>query len=60
MAITSIYVFGVPWLAYLKGWQIAYVWRIKKFMLSELLKISLLTVLHSNLIKLKKKLSLFR
>ena len=60
MAITSIYVFGVPWLAYLKGWKIAYVWGIKKFMLTEFLKISLLTVVHSNLIKLKKKLSLFR
>ena len=53
-AITTIYLFGVPWLAYLKGWQIAYVWGIKKFLLAELLKIGLLTLIVKQSLKLKK------
>jgi len=53
-AITTIYLFGVPWLAYLKGWQIAYVWGIKKFLLAELFKIGLLTLIVKQSLKLKK------
>ena len=53
-AIATIYLFGVPWLAYLKGWQIAYVWGIKKFLLAELFKIGLLTLIVKQSLKLKK------
>ena len=54
LSITSIYIFGVPWLTFLKGWEFAYVWGIEKFMLAELFKIALLTLLYSNIIKFKK------
>tara|TARA_Y100000590_G_scaffold290474_1_gene326954 strand:- start:628 stop:1176 length:549 start_codon:yes stop_codon:yes gene_type:complete len=53
-AIATIYLFGVPWLAYLKGWQIAYVWGIKKFLLAELFKIGLLTLIARQSLKLRK------
>ena len=54
IAIATIYLFGVPWLAYLKGWQIAYVWGIKKFLLAELFKIGLLTLIARQSLKLRK------
>ena len=54
IAIATIYLFGVPWLAYLKGWQIAYVWGIKKFLLAELFKIGLLTLIANQSLKLRK------
>ena len=53
-AVSTIYIFGVPWLALLKGWQVAYVWGIKKFMLAELFKICLLTVISKQSLKLRK------
>ena len=53
-AISTIYIFGVPWLALLKGWQVAYVWGIKKFLLAELFKICLLTVISKQSLKLRK------
>ena len=42
LSIFAIYLTGVPWLAYLAGWEIAYVWGIKNFVLAELLKITIL------------------
>ncbi len=54
MAITSIYVFGVPWLAYLKGWDIAYVYGFKQVILSDILKIGLITVISKHTIKIRK------
>ena len=53
-AVSTIYIFGVPWLALLKGWQVAYVWGIKKFLLAELFKICLLTVISKQSLKLRK------
>jgi len=53
-AVSTIYIFGVPWLALLKGWQIAYVWGVKKFLLAELFKICLLTVISKQSLKLRK------
>ena len=37
LSIFAIYLTGVPWLAYLSGWEIAYVWGIKNFILAEIL-----------------------
>ena len=31
LSIFAIYITGVPWLAYLAGWEVAYVWGIKNF-----------------------------
>ena len=53
-AVSTIYIFGVPWLALLKGWQVGYVWGIKKFLLAELFKICLLTVISKQSLKLRK------
>ena len=47
---------GVPWLAYLAGWEVAYVWGIKNFVLAEILKLQYL--LYSE--KLLKIGNLFR
>ena len=44
LSIFAIYLTGVPWLAYLAGWEIAYVWGIKNFVLAELLKITILAI----------------
>ena len=43
-AVSTIYLFGLPWLAYLKGWEIAYVYGFKQVILSDVLKICLITV----------------
>ena len=29
LSIIAIYLTGVPWLAYLAGWEVAYIWGIK-------------------------------
>ena len=43
LAIFAIYITGVPWLAYLAGWEVAYVWGIKNFVLAEIFKIAIRT-----------------
>ena len=53
-AIFVIYLTGVPWLAYLKGWEIAYIWGIKNFMLAEIFKISILALSAEKLLKFRK------
>ena len=45
LSIFAIYITGVPWLAYLAGWEVAYVWGIKNFLLAEFLKISILVLI---------------
>ena len=45
---------GVPWLAYLAGWEIAYVWGIKNFVLAEIFKISILALSTEKLLKIRK------
>ena len=52
-SIFVIYVTGVPWLAYLAGWEIAYVWGIKNFVLAEIFKISILTLSTEKLLEIR-------
>ncbi len=54
LSIFVIYLTGVPWLAYLAGWEVAYVWGIKNFILAEIFKISILALLVDKLLKLRK------
>jgi biotin transport system substrate-specific component len=54
LSISVIYLTGVPWLAYLVGWEVAYVWGIKNFVLAELFKISILALSTEKLLKFRK------
>ena len=54
LSISSIYLVGVPWLAYLAGWEIAYVWGIKNFILAEFFKIAILAMSAEKLVKFRK------
>ena len=54
MSIFAIYITGVPWLTYLAGWKVAYVWGIKNFVLAELLKIAILALSAEKLLKFRK------
>ena len=54
ISIFAIYITGVPWLAYLAGWEIAYVWGIKNFVLAEILKIAILSLSTEKLLKVRK------
>ena len=54
LAIFAIYITGVPWLAYLAGWEVAYVWGIKNFVLAEIFKIAILTISTEKLLKIRK------
>ena len=54
LSIFAIYVTGVPWLAYLAGWEIAYVWGVKNFVLAEIFKISILALSTEKLLKVRK------
>ncbi len=53
-AVCAIYLTGVPWLAYLAGWEIAYVWGIKNFVLAEIFKVAILALTAEKLLKLRK------
>ena len=52
-AVSTIYLFGLPWLAYLKGWDIAYVYGFKQVILSDMFKIGLITVISKQTIKIR-------
>ena len=52
-AVSTIYLFGLPWLAYLKGWEIAYVYGFKQVILSDVLKICLITVISRQTLKIR-------
>jgi len=52
-AVSTIYLFGLPWLAYLKGWEIAYVYGFKQVILSDVLKICLITVISKQTLKIR-------
>ena len=54
LSILAIYITGVPWLAYLAGWEVAYIWGIKNFILAEIFKISILTLSTEKLLKFRK------
>ena len=54
LSIFVIYLTGVPWLAYLAGWEIAYVWGIKNFVLAEIFKIAILSLSAEKLLKVRK------
>ena len=54
LSILAIYITGVPWLAYLAGWEVAYIWGIKNFVLAEIFKISILTLSTEKLLKFRK------
>ena len=41
-------------MAYLAGWEIAYVWGIKNFVLAEIFKIAILTLSTEKILKLRK------
>ena len=53
LAVSTIYLFGLPWLAYLKGWKIAYVYGFKQVILSDILKIGLITVMSKQVLKIR-------
>ena len=53
LSIFIIYFTGVPWLAHLAGWEIAYVWGIKNFVLAEIFKILILTLSVEKLLKFR-------
>ena len=53
LAVSTIYLFGLPWLAYLKGWEIAYIYGFKQVILSDLLKIALITVVSKQTLKIR-------
>ena len=52
-AVSTIYLFGLPWLAYLKGWDIAYVYGFKQVILSDIFKIGLMTVISKQTLKIR-------
>ena len=52
-AVSTIYLFGLPWLAYLKGWEIAYIYGFKQVILSDILKIGLITVISKQTFKIR-------
>ena len=52
-AVSTIYLFGLPWLAYLKGWEIAYVYGFKQVILSDILKIGIITVISKQTLKIR-------
>ena len=52
-AVSTIYLFGLPWLAYLKGWEIAYIYGFKQVILSDILKICLITVISRQTLKIR-------
>ena len=52
-AVSTIYLFGLPWLAYLKGWNIAYIYGFKQVILSDILKIGLLTIISKHTLKIR-------
>ena len=54
LSIFAIYLTGVPWLAYLAGWEVAYIWGIKNFVLAEIFKVSILALTTEKLLKLRK------
>ena len=54
LSILAIYITGVPWLAYLAGWEVAYVWGIKNFVLAEIFKISILVISTEKLLKFRQ------
>tara|TARA_B100001121_G_scaffold302672_1_gene315549 strand:- start:629 stop:1177 length:549 start_codon:yes stop_codon:yes gene_type:complete len=54
LSVFAIYLTGVPWLAHLAGWEIAYVWGIKNFVLAEIFKIAILTISTEKILKLRK------
>ena len=53
LSIFAIYITGIPWLAYLAGWEIAYVWGIKNFLLAEVFKIIILALSTEKLLKIR-------
>ena len=52
-AVSTIYLFGLPWLAYLKGWEIAYIYGFKQVIFSDILKIGLITVISKQTLKIR-------
>tara|TARA_B100000029_G_C17041604_1_gene766125 strand:- start:35 stop:583 length:549 start_codon:yes stop_codon:yes gene_type:complete len=54
LSVFAIYLTGVPWLAHLAGWEIAYVWGVKNFVLAELFKIAILAISAEKLLKIRK------
>ena len=54
LSIIAIYLTGVPWLAYLAGWEVAYIWGIKNFVLPEIFKITILVLTTQKLLKYRK------
>ena len=54
LSIIAIYLTGVPWLAYLAGWEVAYIWGIKNFVLAEIFKITILVLTTQKLLKFRK------
>jgi len=52
-AASTIYLFGLPWLTYLKGWEIAYIYGFKQVILSDVLKICLITVISKQTLKIR-------
>ena len=55
LSVSTIYLFGVLWLGTLIGWdKPIFEWGVAPFLLAELFKICLLTILTKKIIKLRK------
>ena len=55
MAVSTVYIFGVAWLGTLIGWdKPIFSLGVTPFLLAEIFKITLLSILAKKLIKLKK------
>ncbi len=54
LSIFAIYLTGVPWLAYLAGWEVAYIWGFKNFVLAEVFKIAILALSTEKLLRFRK------
>ena len=54
LAVSTIYLFGMLWLAKFTGWEKVFLAGAQPFLLAELFKILLLTILVPKILKFKK------
>ena len=53
LALVSIYLFGLAWLAHLIGWKNAYIFGFKQVILSDILKVSLIIIISKYTLKIR-------
>ena len=54
LAVSTIYIFGILWLAKFTGWEKVFIVGAQPFLLAELFKILILTILVPKILKLRK------